>query len=53
MLRLQKEWEALMISHETETRAAYALSVAKGNNETFDEYKEKMKWEWLKDMIKT
>lgn len=48
--RLMSEWNTLMIEHHDEILATYNVTVAHGNKETFDEFKERLRMEWFKEM---
>ena len=48
---LTDQWNLLMKEHHEETLLTYNMSVEKGNEETFEEFKAKLRIEWFKDMM--
>ncbi|KKM67965.1 hypothetical protein LCGC14_1465830 [marine sediment metagenome] len=47
-----KEWDLLMIEHHEETLKTYNFTVEKkGNKQTFEEFKAKLRMEWFKERM--
>lgn len=50
--RLLNEWNELMKEYSEETLETYNFTVEKkGNKQTFEEFKEKLKMDWFKERL--
>ena len=50
--RLEREWALIYATHKDETLRTYQDSVRKGNKQTYSEFVEDIRKDWMEEMMK-
>jgi len=50
--RLEREWVLTYATHREDTVKAYKETVAKGNTQTYSEFVESIRKDWIEEMMK-
>ena len=48
---LNKMWPRLQAMHELDARRTYQAALRRGNKQTYEDFIEKIKENWIKDML--